>query len=432
MRNILLCSLFVLLVSITGGAKPVHHYVYFGMDREKLKDATTFLEMKNFEGAQIAYSWRQLEPGKDEYDFSLIREDLAFLSSKGKKLFVQIQDVSFSEKGIHVPRYLVRDPQYGGGADKQYTYKFVDDRETDVKVLGWMARRWDEKVRERFKNLLVELGKEFDGKIEGVNLAETAFDIGRSGALFPKDFTYEKYRDGVIANMKAMREAFPKSVVLVYANFLPGDGNLRAVYDAARKLRVGVGGPDLLPYKEWQMKSSYPLIRASSDQVAVGVAVQDGNYAHVNPRTGKQVTIDEIIKFGKEYLGVDYIFWCTEEPYYSEQLVPFLKEGSKSHENTLPPPGHPRRDSPGFTTHSISNDARAGSKTLLHILIQQQRVGIFWNGRYRVFACAVGIRFLGRSKTWNAAFVGLCRVQFGSRSFPGAPAVPALPRTHAR
>jgi hypothetical protein len=24
---------------------------------------------------------------------------------------------------------------------------------------------------------------------------------------------------------------------------------------------------------------------------------------------------------------VDYIFWCTEEPYYSEQLVPFLKRG---------------------------------------------------------------------------------------------------------
>lgn len=101
------------------------------MDREKLKDGTAFLELKDSDGAQIAYSWRQLEPGKDEYDFSLIREDLAFLSSKGKKLFVQIQDVSFSEKWIHVPRYLLRDPQYSSGADKQYDYKFVDHRETD-------------------------------------------------------------------------------------------------------------------------------------------------------------------------------------------------------------------------------------------------------------------------------------------------------------
>ena len=321
--NVLLCSL-LLLVSVTSSAKPVRHYVFFGMDRERLREAKAFLETKRFEGAQIAYSWRQLEPGRDEYDFSLIREDLAFLSSKGKKLFVQIQDVSFSEKWIHVPRYLLRDPQYGGGADKQYSYKYVDHRETDVKVLGWMARRWDENVRERFRKLLVELGKEFDGKIEGVNLAETAYDIGETGALFPKGFTFENYRDGVIANMKALKEAFPKSVVLVYANFMPG-GYLPAVYEAAKKLGVGVGGPDLLPYKQSQMNNSYPLIKASASHVPVGLAVQDGDYNHVNPKTSKQVTIAEVIDFGKEYLGVDYIFWCTEEPYYSEQLIPFMK-----------------------------------------------------------------------------------------------------------
>lgn len=325
MRNVLLAGLFLLLVSVTGNAKTVRHYVYFGMDRERVREATAFLETKRFEGAQIAYSWRQLEPGRDEYDFSLIREDLNFLSSKGKKLFVQIQDVSFSEKWIHVPRYLLKDPQFGGGADKQYTYKYVDHRETDVKVLGWMARRWDENVRERFRKLLVALGKEFDGKIEGVNLAETAYTIGDTGALFPKGFTFENYRDGIIANMKALKEAFPKSVVLVYANFMPGKGNLPAVYEAARKLHVGVGGPDLLPYKQSQMNNSYPLIKASASDVPVGLAVQDGDYNHVNPKTSKQVTIAEIIDFGKEYLGVDYVFWCTEEPYYSEQLIPFMK-----------------------------------------------------------------------------------------------------------
>ncbi len=337
MRQILLCGLLILLVAPSSIAKPVHHYVFFAMDREKLKDATAFLEMKNFEGAQIAYSWRQLEPGKDEYDFSLIREDLKFLSARGKKLFVQIQDVTFSEKWIPVPRYLLKDPQYGGGADKQYLYRYVDHRETDVKVQGWMARRWDENVRDRFRKLLVELGKEFDGKVEGVNLAETSLSVGDTGALFPKGFTFEKYRDGVIANMKALREAFPKSVVLVYANFMPGEwlpsedkGYLRAVYEAANELRVGVGGPDLLPYKRGQMNNSYPLIQASSAHGPVGVAVQDGNYSHINPETGKQVTISEILQFGKDYLGVDYIFWCTEEPYYSEQLVPFLKRVKSS------------------------------------------------------------------------------------------------------
>lgn len=67
-------------------AKPIHHYVFFGMDREKIKDAKSFLETPAFEGAQVSYSWNQLEHGKDEYDFGMIREDLAFLNSKHKKL----------------------------------------------------------------------------------------------------------------------------------------------------------------------------------------------------------------------------------------------------------------------------------------------------------------------------------------------------------
>ena len=72
MRNVLLCGLFVLLFGIYGSAKPVHYYVFFGMDREKIKDATAFLETKNFEGAQIAYSWRQLEPEEPYYSERLV------------------------------------------------------------------------------------------------------------------------------------------------------------------------------------------------------------------------------------------------------------------------------------------------------------------------------------------------------------------------
>ena len=216
--------------------------------------------------------------------------------------------MSFSEKRIFVPRYLLRDPQFNGGADKQYRYKLVDNAETDVTVSGWMARRWDPAVQDRFHKLLFALGKEFDGKIEGVNLEETAFEVGETGKLFPKDFTFEKYRDGIITNMKALKQAFPRSVVIEYANFMPGEwrpaddkGYLSSVYKAAKELGVGVGGPDLLPYKPGQMQHSYPLIRASAGSVVTGVAFQDGNYLHVNPKTGKRVTIAEVMEFAEKY-----------------------------------------------------------------------------------------------------------------------------------
>jgi hypothetical protein len=176
------------------------------------------------------------------------------------------------------------------------------------------------------------LGKEFDGRIEGINLAETSMGVGESGRLFPKGFSFEVYRDAIITNMRALKRAFPRSVAMQYANFMPGEwrptndkGYLRAVYQAAKESKVGVGGPDLLPYRPGQLKSSYPLIREAAGTVRTGIAVQDGNYEDVNPKTGKRITIAELIEFATDYLKVDYIFWCTQEPYYSDQLIPFLK-----------------------------------------------------------------------------------------------------------
>jgi hypothetical protein len=329
-RKIIWCALLIGLCCVPVSAKTVHHYVFFGQDREKIKAASGFLETRALVGAQVAYSWRQLEPQKDKYDFTAIRDDLEFLTAKGKRLFIQLQDVTFSESRINVPRYVLNDPQYNGGADKQYRIK-ADDEEHAV-VEGWMARRWDPAVQERFHQLLLALGKAFDGRIEGINFAETSANFGESGRLFPKGFSFAIYRDAIITNMKALKRAFPKSVVLQYANFMPGEwrpmedkGYLRAVYKAAQELQVGVGGPDLLPYRPGQLKSSYPLIREVAGMVPVGIAVQDGNYEDQNPKSGEQITIPELLKFATDYLNVDYIFWCTQEPYYSEQLIPFLR-----------------------------------------------------------------------------------------------------------
>ena len=315
-------------------AKPLHHFVFFAMDREKIPNTKSFLETNEFEGAQVAYFWRQLEPGKDEYDFSLIREDLDFLKSHGKRLWVQIQDVSFSQRWVPVPRYLTRDPQYHGGAARQYEIKNND--EEHATAAGWAARRWDPAVQDRFHKLLFALAKEFDGRIEGINFAESSVTFGSTGRLYPEGFTPEIYRDALVTNLKVLKKAFTKSIALQYANFMPGEwrpsddkGYLRAVYNAAKETKAGVGGPDLLPYKPGQMRNSYELIREAASKVTVGIAVQDGNYDHINPKTGKRVTIAELIDFATEYLKADYIFWCTEEPYYSNEVVTFMR-GTKS------------------------------------------------------------------------------------------------------
>jgi len=309
-------------------AEGPHHYVFFGMDRERISEPT-FLDTKGIEGAQLKYTWKQLEHGKDNYAFDDIRHDLATLNAKGKKLFIQVQDSSFSLNIVPIPKYLLNDAQYHGGAEKQCNVE-GDDVE-HAKPYGWVARRWDPAVRDRFQKLLFALGKEFDGKIEGINLPETAVDIVRSGTLSPKGFSPQVYRDAIVSNMSALKQAFPKSVAMQYANFMPEEKGsttpeyLRSIYRKAVELKVAMGGPDLLPYRTYQMSHSYPLIRESAGRLPTGIAVQDGNYDSVNTKTNKQVTLPELVTFATEYLKVDYIFWCMQEPFYTRDVIPFLQ-----------------------------------------------------------------------------------------------------------
>ena len=300
-----------------------------------MKTAKSFLDNKNIEGAQILYPWRRLERNKDEYDFSPIREDVEFLKAHGKKLWIQLQEVSFSETRKNVPDYLMNDSIYHGGVAPQYTLPGQD--ESKARITGWVARRWDPAVRDRFHKLLLALGKEFDGQIEGINLPETAIVFGSSGKLFPSGFSHQSYREAIVINMQALKRAFPKSVAMQYANFVPGEwrptedkGYLRGVYTAAKEAGVAVGGPDLMPFRPGQVGSSYPLIHEFANSIPAGIAVQDGNFAEINPNTNKPVTFDDLLEYATKYLNVDYIFWGTEEPYYSRDLLPALSRLKKN------------------------------------------------------------------------------------------------------
>jgi hypothetical protein len=317
------CLVTIFHYAACASAADVHHYVFFNRDRERIADAA-FLSTTAFEGAQLKYTWRELEQQNDEYDFADIQRDLSFLQSKGKKLFIQLQDASFDTNIVTIPRYLLKDAQYHGGADLQYHIE--SDDEEHATPQGWVARRWDPAVRERFHQLLLALGRRFDGQIEGINLAETAVDFGRSGKLFPKGFTPDIYRDAVLTNMKVLKRAFPRSVAMQYANFMTGgQPYLQSVYRRAKELKVGVGGPDLLPYKPGQMRNCYPLLQEYAGAVPSAIAVQEGNYEYRNPKTGQQVTVPELVEFATEYLRVNYIFWCTQEPYYSKNVLPLLQ-----------------------------------------------------------------------------------------------------------
>jgi len=316
------------LLALLPLAEP-QHYVYFERERHRIHERA-FLDNETVVGAQLKYTWRELEPERDVYRLQPVLDDLRFLEANGKRLFVQLQDVSFSDE-VLVPDYLVADSAFGGGVARKF--ECPGDDESRARFDGWVARRWDPAVRARFARLLEVMGKALDGRIEGLNLPESSVDFCDSGKLHPPGFSFAGYLDAVKSTMTAARAAFPRSVVIQYANFMPGEwlpwtdhGYLRAVHAHAESLGMGVGGPDLMPHRKGQLQHSYPLIAARRMRVRAGVAVQDGNLAERDPASGKPVTVAELHAFARDRLRLDYVFWGTEEPYYSRDVLPYLHE----------------------------------------------------------------------------------------------------------
>jgi hypothetical protein len=309
-----------------GRAPPPRNFIYFGLERSRISDAT-FLSTESIVGAHLKYTWRELEPEQDRYALDELRDDLVSLERHGKQLFIQLQEVSFDEEIINVPDYLIVDPAFGGGAAMHYD----DYDESGPVVEGWVARRWDPAVRERFAMLLRVLAEEFDGRIAGLNLPETAIGFGSDRELQPTGFSYDAYFEGIKELMSSARDAFRVSDVVIYANFMPGEelpdedrGYLKGVYEHADRIGMGVGGPDLLPHRWFQRQNSLPLIAGRAPGTVAGVAVQWGNLEDTNRQTGERVTVAELYEFARDELRLNYIFWGTQEPFYSDDVLPFL------------------------------------------------------------------------------------------------------------
>jgi hypothetical protein len=298
----------------------IKHFVYFSTDRELIHNHP-FLNVQRLEGAQIMYSWRQLEPERGQYDFSIIQEDYNYLLSHGKKLFIQLQDVTFNIKYVAIPDYLLTE-EFDGGSTLQYN----DDGVAE----GWVAKRWNLQVQYRFALLLKALGKEFDGKVEGINLQESSVGVNSENDT---SFTPEHYRESIKINMLALKKAFPNSTTMQYANFMPGEwlpwddkGYLRSIYRYGQEIGVGLGGPDLMVKRVGQLNHTIAMMHEGKFTVPLGIAIQDDNYVGETGNndivTDRENIVPILHAFAKDFLKVKYMFWVCQEPYFSEDVIP--------------------------------------------------------------------------------------------------------------
>jgi hypothetical protein len=307
-----------------------HNFVFFAKERELLPNHPC-LKIRGFDGAQITYSWKQLERGKDEYEYENIDADLRILKLHSMKLWIQLQDATFMPTRQAVPAYIMKGKEYHGGANPQYN--------EEDKVDGWVARRWDPAVQARFHKLIAKLAERYDGVIAGINLQETAIGISEDGIAQAPGFTYLGYRDAIKKNMLALKQAFKTSVVMQYVNFMPGEslpqidkGLLKSLFDYGEEIGVAVGAPDLMPKKPYQQAHAYKFMqeKRKTGKLTLGIAVQDGNYfgetgkAQLKPGEAWPDIVPELANYAKETLGASYLFWSIQEPYFSQNVIPFF------------------------------------------------------------------------------------------------------------
>jgi hypothetical protein len=174
-------------------------------------------------------------------------------------------------------------------------------------------------VRARFQALLAALAERFDGRIAGIVLTETAATVDPDAP--PEGWDCDSYFAAETENALFARRAFRRSQVVQYVNFWPcGWANARPYmsrfFELAAANGIGVGGPDIVPYRPGQMANSYPFIRAFRDRVPlVAMAIQEPTLEYLNPQTGRPFSREEFERFAIDYLGVDDIFWSKDTPW---------------------------------------------------------------------------------------------------------------------
>lgn len=312
MKYKLLLSLSA-LIQIVNADKTLQNFLFIGGNSNNLQHYETKIKAKNIDGVQIVYSWKMLEPSKDHYDFSMIKSNLNYLNSQHKKLFIQIQDRFFTPQAKNIPLYLQTESVYHGGIAPQLDVPGMNK----PLVSGWVAMQWNSAVQARYQKLIQELAKRFDGKIYGINLPETAIDIEDKSNT--SNFSCDKYFDAEVNNILTTRRAFKQSNVVQYVNFFPCEWNndrnyMNRMFNLAKQYNIGLGGPDVIPYKKSHMENSYQYFAKNKQQLElVTMAVQAPDYTYINPHTHQKFTHTEFTNFARDYLGANIIFWDVQE-----------------------------------------------------------------------------------------------------------------------
>ncbi|NCU41738.1 MAG: hypothetical protein EOM19_03365 [Candidatus Moranbacteria bacterium] len=201
-------------------------------------------DIPSIRGVQRSYYWDELEPTKDNYDFSKITNEANYLRERGWKMIIQIQTRTFGKgtQNQKIPAYL-KTATYNYGA-------YYAESGASTVLYG------DAKVFERFTLLLRAMGKALDSNnvIAGINMHESGISPPiKEHWLYPIWTTYKvRHGENILRIDQLGREVFPTTPFVQYY----GAGSMPAgqFESLALKKGFGIGNPDTVLRGWYELK----------------------------------------------------------------------------------------------------------------------------------------------------------------------------------
>ena len=286
-------------------------------DRDSIPEFNKIKDIPAFVGIKKIYSWKKLEPEKGVYDFSEIENDLAYLQSIGKRLWLQIKETQyFAEYEPHIPKYMWKDSRYGCGSPSPDGRRFYGSFWRDVHDGHWVVCRGDEEFDERHRALYTALGSRFDREpfIEGITLDETSTGLNPHKV----SIIYNAFKELSLAT----KRAFPNKVVSQMINFAPFD--LNDFGEFLRSNGIATTGPDVIPTRaESSLKTAYAVHKKNHWDTPNSIDIQWSNWDRY---TKQPYTSKQLLDFAIERINPWYLFWAQNPDYLDSQTIPTVRD----------------------------------------------------------------------------------------------------------
>lgn len=295
-------------------------YLSVGLSQETPSSAFSMLiDNSVFVGGKRIYAWKDIEPSEGKYDFSKIEQDLAYLKSIGKRLWIQVFYTQFNGSLPPLtPSYMWGNSVYGCGSQYYGTY------ERSAQTGGWIPCFWNNNVNLKLRALYTALGDRFNKEeyLEGISLDETAIDTYTAKELpgYSATIVYAAFKE----NALAAKRAFSDKIVIQQINYAPYD--LVDYSSWLAQNQIGIGSPDVILHNTTLTDTIYPQYNRYHDVVPTGPDVQWSNYEQSNPETGRLYSAQEILTGIIRISNPWYMFWIKREPYFSDDVLPTLKK----------------------------------------------------------------------------------------------------------